>query len=95
MNKSIDWNDVDVLRKLPDGWYTVPSDSEYARSMDQDPWLKDNDTRDLAEKRYQGKLEGRAMRGKKRKKCLHMYHIRKKGFWICLECGLCERDQTQ
>ncbi len=26
---SIDWNDVNVLRKLPDGWYSVPSDSKY------------------------------------------------------------------
>ncbi len=32
-NKSIDWNDTNVLRTLSDGWYTVPLDSEYARSM--------------------------------------------------------------
>ncbi len=29
--KSIDWNDVNVLRKLPDGWYSVPSDSDTVR----------------------------------------------------------------
>ena len=34
---SIDWNDVNVLRKLPDGWYSVPSDSKYGEMINKDP----------------------------------------------------------
>ena len=34
---SIDWNDVNVLRKLPDGWYSVPSDSKYGKMINKDP----------------------------------------------------------
>ncbi len=55
MNKSVDWNDTSVLRTLSDGWYTVPLDSEYARSMMRYP--REDDTRALAEERYQRGLK--------------------------------------
>ncbi len=90
-NKSIDWNDTNVLRTLSDSWYTVPLDSEYARSMMRHP--REEDTRDLAEKRYQKGLE--IERNKRCGKCMHLQHIKEKGFWICLECGLCERGPSQ
>ncbi len=41
---SIDWNDVNVLRKLPDGWYSVPSDSKYGEMINKDPDIKYNDS---------------------------------------------------
>ncbi len=52
-NKIVNWDDPNVLRTLSDGWYNVPADSGYAKQMMWDPWLKDGDTRDLAEKRHQ------------------------------------------
>ena len=42
--KPIDWNDVNVLRKLPDGWYSVPSDSKYGKMIIRDPDIKFNDS---------------------------------------------------
>ena len=91
MNKSVDWNDTSVLRTLSDGWYTVPLDSEYARSMMRYP--REDDTRALAEERYQRGLKMK--RSKHRGKCMHLDHITERGFWTCLECGLCVRDSTQ
>ncbi len=35
--ESVDWNDVNVLRKLPDGWYSIPSDSKYGEMINKDP----------------------------------------------------------
>ncbi len=40
---SVDWDDVNVLRKLPDGWYSVPSDSKYGEMITKDPDIKYND----------------------------------------------------
>ena len=31
--EQIDWDDVNVLRKLPDGWYSVASDSKYGEMI--------------------------------------------------------------
>ncbi len=82
-NKTIDWDDTNVLRTLSDGWYTVPLDSEYARSMMRYP--QEDDTRALDEERYQRGLKMK--RSKRRGKCMHMDHIKEK--------GLCVRDSTQ
>ena len=57
MENQINWDDINVLRTLSDGWYTVPSDTEYAKEMMRHQWKKDGDTRDLAEKRHQAKQE--------------------------------------
>ena len=54
---------------------------------------REDDTRALAEERYQRGLKMK--RGKRRGKCMHLDHITEKGFWTCLECGLCVRDSTQ
>ncbi len=90
-SKTIDWDDTNVLRTLPDGWYTVPLDSEYARSMIRYP--REDDTRALAEERYQRGLKMK--RSKRRRKCMHLDHVIERGFWTCLSCGLCVRDLTQ
>ncbi len=90
-NKLVNWNDPNVLRTLYDGWYTVPADSEYAKEMARDPWLKDGDTRDLAEKRHQAKQE----RKDDYKICDHEHAVRSKGFRTCVICGLHVRDPTQ
>ena len=82
MNKSIDWNDTDVLRTLSDGWYTVPLDSEYARSMMRYP--REDDTRALAEERCQRGLKMK--RNKRRGKCMHLDHIIEKGYWTWIMC---------
>ncbi len=34
---SIDWNDANVLKDLPDGWYSVPSDSKYGKMINENP----------------------------------------------------------
>ncbi len=49
---SINWNDVNVLRKLPDGWYSVPSDSEYGKMIIRDPDIKFNDSVKKAKERH-------------------------------------------
>ncbi len=54
---SIDWNDVNVLRKLPDGWYSVPSDSKYGEMINKDPDIKYNDSVEKAKKRHERILE--------------------------------------
>ncbi len=50
---SVDWNDVNVLRKLPDGWYSVPSDSEYGKMINKDSDIKYNDSVEKAKKRHE------------------------------------------
>ena len=96
-NKIVNWDDPNVLRTLSDGWYDVPVDSGYAKEMMWDPWLKDGDTRDLAEKRHQAKQEKKyqAERKDDYKVCDHAHVARSKGFRTCLICGLHARDPTQ
>ena len=48
----INWNDVNVLRKLPDGWYSVPSDSEYGKMINKNPDIKFNDSVKKAKERH-------------------------------------------
>ncbi len=86
MENQINWDDINVLRTLSDGWYTVPADSEYAKEMIRHPWKKDGDTRDLAEKRHQAKQEQeqREDHGKDYYEiCDHEYTIKSLGFKIC------------
>ncbi len=54
---SVDWNDVNVLRKLPDGWYSVPSSSEYGKMINKDSDIKYNDSVEKARKRHEVILE--------------------------------------
>ncbi len=49
---SIDWNDVNILRKLPDGWYSVPPDTEYGKLIKEDPDIKYNDSVEKAKGRH-------------------------------------------
>ncbi len=50
---SIDWDDVNVLRKLPDGWYSVPSDSKYGEMIIKDSNIKYNDSVKKAKERHE------------------------------------------
>ena len=95
---SINWNDVNVLRKLPDGWYSVPSDSEYGKMIIRDPDIKFNDSVKKAKERHNVVL-------KKEKEidefiksetlrdvpCDHKNYSYK-GHLICAVCGLTKRD---
>ncbi len=95
---SINWNDVNVLRKLPDGWYSVPSDSEYGKMIIRDPDIKFNDSVKKAMERHNVVL-------KKEKEidefirsetlrdvpCDHENYSYK-GHLICAVCGLMKRD---
>ncbi len=96
-NEIVNWDDPNVLRTLSDGWYDVPADSGYAKQMMWDPWLKDGDTRDLAEKRHQDEQDKKyqAERKDDRKICDHAHVVRVKGFRTCMICGLHARDPTQ
>ena len=99
MNKTgnpIDWNDKNVLRTLPDGWYNVPADSVYAEEMRKNPWLKEGDTRELAEKRHQDE-QNEKTKCKKHKKydCFHEHISKSNGYKICMLCGLMRKDITQ
>ncbi len=96
-SKTINWDDLNVLRTLTDGWYNVPEGSGYAKKLMSEPWLREGDTRDLAEKRYQDELDRKCQvklnRG--RNICDHAHVSRTKGFRTCMICGLRERDPTQ
>ena len=95
---SINWNDVNVLGKLPDGWYSVPSDSEYGKMIIRDPDIKSNDSVKKAKERHNAVL-------KKEKEidefirsetlrdvpCDHKNYSYK-GHLICAVCGLAKRD---
>ncbi len=95
---SINWNDVNVLRKLPDGWYSVPSDSEYGKMIIRDPDMKFNDSVKKAKERHNVVL-------KKEKEidefirsetlrdvpCDHKNYSYK-GHLICAVCGLMKRN---
>ncbi len=95
---SIDWNDVNVLRKLPDGWYSVPSDSEYGKMIIKDPDIKYNDSVKKAKERHDVVLreekeiddfiKSETLRDTP---CDHKNYSYK-GHLICAVCGLTKRD---
>ena len=98
--KSIDWNDVNVLRKLPDGWYSVPSASEYGKKIRKDPDTKFNDSVKKASKRHEETQKKereitRFIRSARLKykfdTCVHKNYSYK-GHQICAVCGLTKRD---
>ncbi len=97
---SINWNDVNVLRKLPDGWYSVPSDSEYGKKIISDPDTKFNDSVEKASKRHEETQKKereitRFIRSARLKykfdTCVHK-NVSYKGNLICRVCGLTKRD---
>ncbi len=97
---SVNWNDVSVIRKLPDGWYSVPSDSEYGKLINEDPDVKYNDSVEKANKRHEKILEKdreiddfiKSERLRDRfKTCFHKNYSYK-GHKICAVCGLTKRD---
>ncbi len=92
---SIDWDDVNVLRKLPDGWYSVPSGSEYGKKISKDPDIKFNDSVEKASKRHEETQKKereitkfiRSARLKyKFDTCVHKNYSYK-GHQICAVCG--------
>ncbi len=91
---SIDWNDVNVFRKLPDEWYSVPSDSEYGKMIIKDPDIKYNDSVKKAKERHNVILEkdefikSETLRDTP---CDHKNYSHK-GHLICAVCGLTKRD---
>ncbi len=98
--KPIDWNDVNVLRKLPDGWYSVPSDSEYGKKIRKDPDTKFNDSVEKASKRHEETQKKereitRFIRSARLKyrfdTCVHKNYSYK-GHLICAVCGLMKRN---
>ncbi len=98
---SVNWNDVNVLRKLPDGWYSVPSDSEYGKLINKDPDIKYNDSVEKAKKRHERILEKDSeiddfvnSERLRTKICIHKNYSHK-GYQICAVCGLTKRDPTQ
>ncbi len=98
--ESVDWNDANVLRNLPDGWYSVPSDSEYGKMINENPDIKYNDSVEKARKRHEIILEkereiddfikSERLRDEF-KTCLHK-NFSCKGHLICAVCGLTKRD---
>ena len=95
---SINWNDVNVLRKLPDGWYSVPSDSEYGKKIISDPDTKFNDSVKRAKARHDDILRkereiDKFVRSETLREvpCNHK-NVSYKGNLICRVCGLTKRD---
>ncbi len=97
--ESVDWNDVNVLRKLPDGWYSVPSDSKYGKMINKDSDIKYNDSVEKARKRHEETQKKereitkfiRSARLKyKFDTCVHKNYSYK-GYQICAVCGLTKR----
>ena len=97
---SIDWNDANVLRNLPDGWYSVPSDSEYGKKIRKDPEIKFNDSVEKASKRHRETQKKereitRFIRSARLKykfdTCDHKNYSYK-GHLICAVCGLTKQD---
>ncbi len=95
----MNWDDVNVLRKLPDGWYSVPSDSEYGKMISKDSDMKYNDSVKKAMKRHEDVLEKeremddfvRSERLRDESKtCVHKNYSYK-GYLICEVCGLTEQ----
>ncbi len=101
--ESIDWDDVNVLRKLPDGWYSAPSASEYGKKIRKDPDTKFNDSVEKASKRHEESQKKereitRFIRSARLKykfdTCVHKNYSYK-GHQICAVCGLMKRDPNQ
>ena len=55
----MNWDDVNVLRKLPDGWYSVPSGSEYGKMISESSDMKYNDSVKKAMRRHEDEGDGR------------------------------------
>ena len=95
----MNWDDVNVLRKLPDGWYSVPSGSEYGKMISESSDMKYNDSVKKAMRRHEDVLEreremddfikSERLRDKS-KTCFHKNHSYK-GYLICEVCGLTEQ----
>ncbi len=95
---SIDWNDVNALRNLPDGWYSVPSDSKYGEMIIKDPDIKYNDSVKKAKARHDVVLRKEREIDKfiksetlRKGPCDHKNYSYK-GHLICAVCGLTKRD---
>ena len=96
----MNWNDVNVLRKLSDGWYSVPSDSEYGEMISKNLDIKLNDSVEKAKKRHEDVLEkereidnfvkSERLRDKP-DTCVHKNHSYK-GYELCEVCGLTKTD---
>ncbi len=95
---SVDWNDVNVLRKLPDGWYSVPSDSKYGKMIIENPEIKYNDSVEKAKKRHEvvlrkeREIDNFVKSERLRDKICTHRNYSYKGYLICAECGLTERN---
>ena len=95
----MNWNDVNVLRDLPDGWYSVPSNSEYGKMINKNQDIKYNDSVEKAKERHERVLEkeremddfikSERLRDKS-KICTHE-NFSYKGYLICEVCGLTEQ----
>ncbi len=99
--ESIDWNDVNVLRKLPDGWYSVPSDSEYGKMIIKNSDIKFSDSVKKAKERHNVILRKEKEIDEFIKSetirdvpCDHKNYSHK-GHLICAVCGLTKRDPNQ
>ena len=95
---SIDWNDVNALRNLPDGWYSVPSDSKYGEMIIKDPDIKYNDSVKKAKARHDVVLRKEREIDKfiksetlRKGPCDHKNYSYK-GHLICAVCGLTKWD---
>ena len=94
----IDWDDVNVLRKLPDGWYSVPSDSKYGEMISKDPDIKYNDSVKKAKERHDVVLRKEKeiddfikSETLRETPCDHKNYSYK-GHLICAVCGLTKRN---
>ncbi len=95
---SIDWNDANVLKDLPDGWYSVPSDSKYGKMINENPDIKYNDTVKKAKARHDVVLRKESEIDKFIKSetlskvpCAHK-NYEYKGNLICKFCGLLKKN---
>ena len=91
---SVDWDDVNVLRNLPDGWYSVPSDSKYGEMIIKDSDIKYNDSvkkakarHDVVLRKERGIDEFMKSETLREGPCDHENYLYK-GHLICATCGL-------
>ncbi len=95
---SIDWDDVNVLRNLPDGWYSVPSDSKYGETMIKDSDIKYNDSVKKAKERHdvvlrkEKEIDDFIKSERLRDTPCDHKNYSYKGYLICAECGLMEKN---